>query len=75
MLKIPTSALFRDGDAWAVFAVRGGRAARTTVRIGQRSALDAEILSGLEQGDGVARAPRRYRCATAWRWFDVSSQD
>jgi HlyD family secretion protein len=57
VLKIPTSALFRDGDAWAVFAVRAGRAARTTVRIGQRSALDAEILSGLEQGTEVLVHP------------------
>ena len=57
VLKIPTSALFRDGDAWAVFAVRSGRAARTTVRIGQRSALDAEILSGLEQGAEVLVHP------------------
>ena len=57
VLKIPTSALFRDGDTWAVFAVRGGRAARTAVRIGQRSALDAEILSGLEQGAEVLVHP------------------
>jgi hypothetical protein len=57
VLKVPTSALFRDGDAWAVFAVRGGRAARTAVRIGQRSALDAEILSGLEQGVEVLVHP------------------
>jgi HlyD family secretion protein len=57
VLKIPTSALFRDGDTWAVFAVRGGRAARTAVRIGQRSALDAEIVSGLEQGAEVLVHP------------------
>ena len=57
VLKIPTSALFRDGDTWAVFAVRGGRAARTAVRIGQRSALDAEIVAGLEQGAEVLVHP------------------
>ena len=57
VLKVPTSALFRDGDTWAVFAVRNGRAARTTVRIGQRSALDAEVLSGLKQGDQVIVHP------------------
>ena len=57
VLKVPTSALFRDGDAWAVFAVQGGRAARTAVRIGQRSALDAEILSGLAQGTEVLVHP------------------
>lgn len=57
VLKIPTSALFRAGDAWAVFAVRDGRAVRTPVRIGQRSALDAEVLSGLERGAQVIVHP------------------
>ena len=57
VLKIPTSALFRAGDTWAVFAVRDGRAVRTTVRIGQRSALDAEVVSGLEQGAQVIVHP------------------
>jgi HlyD family secretion protein len=57
VLKIPTSALFRAGDAWAVFAVRDGRAVRTAVRIGQRSALDAEVLSGLEKGAQVIVHP------------------
>ena len=57
VLKVPTSALFRTGEAWAVFAVRDGKAVRTTVQIGQRSALEAEVLSGLSDGDQVIVHP------------------
>ncbi len=57
MLKIPTSALFRTGEAWAVFAVRDGKAVQTTVQIGQRSAIEAELLSGLTEGDRVIVHP------------------
>jgi HlyD family secretion protein len=57
VLKVPTSALFRDGDDWTVFAVRDGGAARSTVQIGERNALEAELLSGLAEGDRVIVHP------------------
>ncbi len=57
VLKIPTSALFRSGDAWAVFAVRDGRAVQTTIQAGQRNAIEAELLSGLTEGDQVIVHP------------------
>jgi HlyD family secretion protein len=57
VLKVPTSALFRDGDDWSVFAVRDGGAARSTVQIGERNALEAELLSGLAEGDRVIVHP------------------
>jgi HlyD family secretion protein len=57
VLKIPTSALFRVGTDWAAFAVREGRAAQTVVQIGQRSAIEAELLSGLAEGDQVIIHP------------------
>ena len=57
VLKIPTSALFRVGDDWAVFAVREGKAAQTAVQIGQRNAIEAEVLSGLAEGDQVIVHP------------------
>ena len=57
VLKCPTSALFRAGDAWAVFAVRDGRARQTTVQVGQRNALEAELLGGLAEGDQVIVHP------------------
>jgi HlyD family secretion protein len=52
-LTVPVAALFRQGDAWAVFAVRDGRAQVTPITIGQRNNRVAEVLSGLSAGDRV----------------------
>ena len=72
-LTVPVAALFRQGDAWAVFAVRDGRAQVTPVTIGQRNNRVAEVVSGLSAGhrvvlhpsdrikDGVAVAERETR--------------
>jgi len=57
VLRVPTSALFRRGDRWAVFVVDGGRARSRELEIGQRSALEAEVRSGLTAGERVVRYP------------------
>lgn len=57
VLQIPASALFRDGDGWAVFAVEQGRAVRRRVAIGQRSGLAAQVLSGIAAGERVIVHP------------------
>jgi HlyD family secretion protein len=57
VLKAPVSALFRRGDGWGVFVMEGGRAKRRAVQIGHRSALEAEILKGLQHGERVIRHP------------------
>jgi HlyD family secretion protein len=57
VLKVPISALFRVGEEWAVYVVGNGRAARRTLTIGQRNSLEAEVLSGLQQGDVVIVHP------------------
>jgi HlyD family secretion protein len=57
-LKVPTSSLFRHGDGWAVFAVDGDDRARLTpIEIDQRNGLEAEVLSGLEEGERVVIHP------------------
>lgn len=56
-LRVPLSALFRRGDAFAVFIVDGGRARRREVRIGHRGELFAEVLSGLAEGQRVVVHP------------------
>ena len=38
MLKVPTSALFREGDDWAVYVVDGDRARKTIVESDTRPA-------------------------------------
>jgi HlyD family secretion protein len=57
VLKIPTSALFRHDDEWAVFRVVDGRARLQPVLIGQRNALEAQVLGGLKEGDIVIVHP------------------
>jgi HlyD family secretion protein len=57
VLTIPTSALFREGDAWQAFAVVDGRAERRTVTIGQRNESRAEVLDGIAEGEQVILFP------------------
>jgi HlyD family secretion protein len=57
VLKAPTSALFRSGEVWCVFAVEGGRARRREVSVGQRGPFESEILAGLEPGVALILHP------------------
>jgi HlyD family secretion protein len=57
ILQVPTSALFRQGEGWAVFAVEGGRARVTPVETGQRAGLATQVLSGLAAGTSVVSHP------------------
>jgi HlyD family secretion protein len=54
---VPTSALFRHGEKWAVYRVDGGRAQRTLVELGHQTAQYAEVVSGLAQGARVILHP------------------
>lgn len=57
VLQVPTSALFRSDDRWAVF-VAGDRQARLRhVEVGRRSGLRSQILEGLEAGERVITHP------------------
>ena len=57
VVTVPTSALFRSGDDWAVFVVDGGRARPATLTLGRRTALAAEVTAGLEPGARVVVHP------------------
>ncbi len=57
VLKIPTSALFRRGDEWAVFVVQGNRARVRAVVVGQQNGLEAQVLAGLESGEQIVLHP------------------
>jgi len=48
VMKVPTSALFRHGERWAVYLVHGGRAQRTLLELGHQAGPYAEVLSGLD---------------------------
>jgi HlyD family secretion protein len=55
--KIPTGALFRQGDTWAAFVIENGRVRTAVVTLGQRNALEAEVLNGLAAGTQVVLHP------------------
>ncbi|MCA9032231.1 MAG: HlyD family efflux transporter periplasmic adaptor subunit, partial [Planctomycetaceae bacterium] len=57
IIKLPTSALFRDGDEWAVFVAREGKASLRHVEIGHRNSQEAEVVSGLKSGEVVIEHP------------------
>ncbi len=57
ILQVPSSALFREGEDWAVFALADGRAQLRSVEIGRRSGLRAQIVSGLEEDERVIVHP------------------
>jgi HlyD family secretion protein len=57
VLKVPLSALFRQGSEWAVFVNRDGRARAQAVVVGHRNGIDAEVLEGLAAGDVVVVHP------------------
>jgi HlyD family secretion protein len=57
VLQVPASALFRHEQDWAVFVAANGHAGLRPVQIGHRSGLNAEITSGLQEGERVITHP------------------
>jgi HlyD family secretion protein len=57
LLKVPTSSLFRHEGKWAVYTVADDRAVRRLVEVGQQNGLEAEVLSGLVDGQRIIVYP------------------
>lgn len=57
VLKVPTSAIFRHGEGWAVFRVEERRAVLRPVRLGRTGGLAAQVIEGLMPGDTVIVHP------------------
>ena len=57
VLQVPASALFRDGDKWALFVTEGGFAKKRLDETGHRNGLATEVLSGVKEGDLVIPHP------------------
>lgn len=57
VLQVPSSAVFRYQQGWAVFALEDGLAKRKTVTLGKRTGLATQILSGLAPNDVVINYP------------------
>jgi len=56
-LVLPSSALFREANDWAVFTVADGSVSKRMVRIGQNNGLQAQVLEGLEEGETIVLYP------------------
>jgi len=56
-LLVPLGALFRQGEAWAVFTIERGRARLRLVEVGPRNARHAEVVGGLVAGERVILYP------------------
>ena len=56
-LTVPTAALFRDGPAWAVYAIDAGRARLRRVELGRIGEDAAEVGAGLTAGTRVLLYP------------------
>lgn len=55
--QVPSGALFRKGQDWAVFIVKNGRVRTQTIQVGQVNNHVAEVLSGLSPEDDVVNYP------------------
>jgi len=56
-LVLPSSALFREANDWAVFTVVDGAVSKRMVKIGQNNGLQAQVLDGLEEGETIVLYP------------------
>jgi len=57
LLQVPQSALFRQGEGWAVFRAVDGLAVLTPVTPGRQADTRTEITQGLDEGDQVILYP------------------
>lgn len=57
VLKVPASAVFRNGQRWNAFAIENGRTRLLTMEIGHRSSSEVEITKGLDDGAKVILHP------------------
>lgn len=61
VLKVPLTALFRDGTEWAVFVDESGRAKLTHVKLGESNGIEAEVADLAEDERIVLHPSDRVR--------------
>lgn len=59
VLRVPNTALFREGEAWAAFVVENGRARLRQVEVGVRGDRYTVVESGLAESDDAIVHPGR----------------
>ena len=56
-LRVPTSALFRRREQWAVYVIERGRARFVPVEIAHRNTAFADVVNGVAEGSLVILHP------------------
>lgn len=56
-LRVPAGALFRRGGFWHTFVIAENRARLRRVEVGRSNGVQAEVLSGLAEGERVVMYP------------------
>lgn len=54
---VPTGALFRQGDDWAVFKITNSVAQIQIIKLGRNNGLEASVVEGLVPGDQIVLYP------------------
>lgn len=76
VLTVPLGSMFRDGNNWAVFVVRGSIARRQMIEVSRRGATEALVSRGLEPGDRVILYPaERLRDGLRVRLLTLKTSD
>ena len=57
VLQVPVSSLFKGRNDWRLFVIEHDKAVERSVKIGMRGTYQAEVLSGLKEGDKVVVHP------------------
>ncbi|MGD9804336.1 MAG: efflux RND transporter periplasmic adaptor subunit [Hyphomicrobiaceae bacterium] len=57
VLRIPIGALFRNQGKWATYRITNDRAVLAAVELGHRNETEAEVISGLSEGDRIILYP------------------
>ena len=57
VLRVPLTALFKQGNAWQAYSVRAGRAELKTLEIGEMNGQFAQVIEGLARDDRVIEHP------------------
>ena len=57
VLQVPVSSLFRGKNGWHLFVIEDGKAVEKAVALGMRGTWQAEVLTGLKEGQRVVVHP------------------
>ena len=57
VVTVPMSAIFRRQDSWSLFVIDGDRARLVSVKIGERTARDVQVIEGVTAGQRVIAHP------------------